>query len=1740
MDLPTMNTLYKENKKKQSQRKNILFFLFFLYGFIQAQVYPVQVNHYYVPPYSPQLSDYALSTENKFTLRLLMQDIHVVNRKVKLKLYIEGSGFKAVSQDYVVGAPDIYLTGGVMQEFSSIDLRAYFEFQNLQGINSAQYSRPLNEGMYLFSWEVYDFLTNEKLSQKSTVPLYIVQNEPPLLNLPVNGENIQERTPQNLIFQWMPRHINAPNTRYLFQLRELWDNQIDPRAAFLSSPDYYTQETYGTTLLYTMANPSLIPGKTYAWRVQAVSSNGLSENHVFKNNGYSEIYYFTYSTGCEAPTFLLSEALSSQTVKLYWQGRPQHHKYHVQYRKKGNPRAEWFDVYTQNNQVQVSELEPGATYEFRVGGTCEPLTGLTQHYTYSGLQQFTLPEKKGSKDSSYNCGIQPEIKITNKNPLLNLAVNESFSAGDFTVKVKQISGQNGVYNGTGYITVPYFADTRIAVEFRGIQINTDYQLFSGVINTTYDPSWGGMSDVGTLTGEGRDGKKDIEVNFPVKEIIVQGDKILIIGENGETVEYPLGKDYQLVDSNGKVYTIDEKGNVTEGGILSEAGASNPKTTEGVDAKGSITQLTAQGIRVSFTQASDSRYAFDAVEKNDPEEVRKNYKKIDPNYYLPYKAVKNGNTDYLLANVVVEGPEINADSLIFRTQDGVAIKSEKISSGQYKLTLEGRFNNAEEEVQAVIKQKGKYQTAGAFILVHITDQEPARVVLVKLDKKAQLPASQELEKYLNQVYHPAGGIFTVGESLDLSEVVSLEGNTITTDKSGALAQYTEQQQQINQKVKELPEFDPSTYYLLITEKSASSGEIGFMPLGRQFGYVFKNSNLRTYAHELGHGVYSLKHPQEVPQGKTDLLMDYGQGTKLSRQDWAAIQNPQLHIGWFDDKNEGEDRGNDGIDLLGNIITKVVFNKPGFELVGLMGNDIKYLRTGYEEYDINSKELIASYDAKIVNNKVVYVDSRNNIMPYEVVTSPSGDALILKLVNDDCAFGKATIKNWNKSDFTSSDEVSNAVANILEKQKPEWKYQSIYNYESRCNQVEFEKIFLVTNDFKLPGGIKTVLTEVEWEEQTKEIVNKINQSLAQQSDTYSYDENKTNYKFIIGSENLPLTKEEMIKFEHKFSYLSEYAKEKGNPLEIYVVAQEIGVLLSPNLWQQFSKEVYERSKLNGRNVVLITVPFYSTYQEGAIIDKSAYYMFPGYYNGYGFVAADKISRVKVTNRNTTTYDIRYVGVTSGDLNNFISDVYKQTYKPTKIHMGLLYADGSISHEIKEYTEYQSGLDFCKKIVLLKKAEYEKVKMLNDAYDGLETAYEESELEWVDFKVKYLLNLLIERDRIIKESKESDDNWEEVENIQVFKEKYIDQDADNYIKYYAFKNIRALENIKIAVGAQGQIFDINHVYKADFYKKSFDPIVYNTLDILGTVLTVVGGDVVTDGIGLAYSVYRKDVFNMAIYSSAIIIQGVSSGELRLISKIGSVPKLLNISFKGEKYILKDGSIILKDEEGITTLAQFFGISPDKLTKTEVDNFIKAFQNKEIKENYLQKILKETTEEGRVKLFKKAIGISPEATQVIEKLAESVARSVEARVRNKEIAEEIVVKAMYIDDKLGNNKMLTMIGELMDNPKFKNPEDLLGNLNSFFINSEKNSLQLNSLAAPNLYKEYEEAKYLLDLGHEAFIPIKWDKLTEELANFINMDKTGKRLQYFKNAEKSGKLDQAIKAFQIYKKNKITPTLCP
>ncbi len=169
---------------------------------------------------------------------------------------------------------------------------------------------------------MYDYFTNQKISNTSCFPVFLILNDPPQLYLPQRGEQIVYNPQMGINFSWTPRHANAGAVRYEFELRELWDTQIDPQAAFLASPPLF-QTTAPTTMYnYNIANIALLPDKTYGWSVRAISTNGISENSVFRNNGYSEIYYFKLTQNCDAPIYAMSEAISKSTVKITWQGKP--------------------------------------------------------------------------------------------------------------------------------------------------------------------------------------------------------------------------------------------------------------------------------------------------------------------------------------------------------------------------------------------------------------------------------------------------------------------------------------------------------------------------------------------------------------------------------------------------------------------------------------------------------------------------------------------------------------------------------------------------------------------------------------------------------------------------------------------------------------------------------------------------------------------------------------------------------------------------------------------------------------------------------------------------------------------------------------------------------------------------------------------------------------------------------------------------------------------------------------------------------------------------------------------------------------------------------------------------------------------------------------------------------------------------------------------------------------------------
>ena len=452
-----------------------------------AQTYPVQVVPMLTPPYSSKIADYANPMANRVQLQLITTDLSVQNRPVQLYVEIKGNGLTAASAPVLSGVSPLRISGGEILRLTNAELASYFQLRNLQGITSQQYTSALPDGMYSFCFRVKDVISGRWLSQSHCAIAYLMLNDPPILNIPSDNEQVAVTDFQNIIFSWTPRQINATNVTYSFELREILDPTLNPRFAFEVSRRILKEDDLRmTTFVYDVSKPNLIPGRRYAWRVRAISTGGLAENSVFKNNGYSEVHSFVYAVNCSKPLFLLSQQQGKNRTKLLWQGHTLHQKYHIQYRKKGVANAQWFEASTRNTQTLITDLEAGE-YEFRVGATCETERyGINPSYVYSDIQTFEIEKTQNTTESAYNCGIVPKIAITNQKPLGSLVTNEVFVAGDFSVTILEVSGNNGIFSGEGYVKVPYLQDTKIKVVFNGIKLNTDRQLIDGKLVTTYD------------------------------------------------------------------------------------------------------------------------------------------------------------------------------------------------------------------------------------------------------------------------------------------------------------------------------------------------------------------------------------------------------------------------------------------------------------------------------------------------------------------------------------------------------------------------------------------------------------------------------------------------------------------------------------------------------------------------------------------------------------------------------------------------------------------------------------------------------------------------------------------------------------------------------------------------------------------------------------------------------------------------------------------------------------------------------------------------------------------------------------------------------------------------------------------------------------------------------------------------------------------------------------------------------
>ncbi len=470
--------------------KKLLCLLTFMVFLLPAKaIDPVTVTVNLPPPYTPFLNEYASADLGKLQVILTVNDSRMQNYPVKIQMVMERMHEGIVMQTSTYAATPIILLNGQTTEFlSGLDLSTYFIPQNLvfSGIDRSQYIQTgrIPDGMYRMGFRVVDSRrTDVVLSNTAfSAPGWFLLNEPPLLNAPRNNmvERIME--PQNVKLEWFPRHLGSMNSAFAVQYQiEVFPMRIpnmDPNHVVMGTqPLFY--DIVNTNFYYLSYYSLLLePGVQYAWRVRAISDNELT---LFQNNGYSEVFTFTYGSPCPVPENSSVTLWGAEAVDIDWDSDFRHSKYELRFRVKDQPNAVWNSKETFTNNTRVEALlTAGMSYEYQVKAVCNQVAS-----DYSAIQDFKLPDEPLKE---FVCGdSDDDPTITNRNPKASLQPNDIIHSGQFPIKLIEVSGTNGTFSGVARMKIPFLKNIQVVVEFNDVKVNELNQVYAGEFKSIYNP-----------------------------------------------------------------------------------------------------------------------------------------------------------------------------------------------------------------------------------------------------------------------------------------------------------------------------------------------------------------------------------------------------------------------------------------------------------------------------------------------------------------------------------------------------------------------------------------------------------------------------------------------------------------------------------------------------------------------------------------------------------------------------------------------------------------------------------------------------------------------------------------------------------------------------------------------------------------------------------------------------------------------------------------------------------------------------------------------------------------------------------------------------------------------------------------------------------------------------------------------------------------------------------------------------
>lgn len=975
-------------KQKIKYHLSITILSLFLSLHVNAQVYPVQINTQLIPPYSLSLSDYVSSGTSRVGLNMLLTDINEPEYYVRLELFIEGDGITIKTNPAYNPGP-IILTGGVPEYFTSSDLEGYFDPRNLDfsGYSKSDYlsTGRLPEGVYRFYFRAYDYNKGVRVSNGAPVTAWLLLNDPPIINLPFPDHKVEHIDPQNIVFQWMPRHTGSPNsaftTEYEFTLVEIWPEGRDPNNAMQTSIPIFQETTTSTSLVYGLSEPFLEPGRQYAYRIRAYD---IEERDMFKNNGCSEVRMFTFGDECKPVNNV--EAISERYDKaeISWQPAFNQTAFNVRYRKANDPDAEWFEEDTYMDYVRLSDLQELTEYEYQVMGYCG-----TYESDYSDLKTFTTP---APEVSSFECGGSDDgSSISNHDPLPALYVGNYIWSGNFMFKIKEATGSNGTFSGTAYAMVPYLSFVKLAAEFKNIKVNTDNQVYEGEITSVYNPDspfiigiGGGDDDDGSGDGSGGGSTDDTEISdstftTDIDSVYIDGDDIIIITEDGTDTIHTT-EDIIITDEDGDTWVVEDGVVVTGGGGTGPGGGGSGDGGDIDEIEETEEQEKKVNI-VMFKKYLGQNNGFDPYDEKIKAAYSPPFEFGGEEYYASWKAIKEGGFDHVTAAFELEDTAYNPDDVKFKMATGTSLSAESIPGSENKsVYLFGQVDETEDEIIAYVTETDTAENEldreiGKLRVVSYRE-EAYEMKLVPVNMDMNEVNLSGLAQKINDIYSQSVVKWNI--TLDTKFSINTEdwdkdeNGVVDDSESGLFSNYTKEMNRIIGAYKDERDADKNTYYVfLLGDLKPQSGNLaGYMPFKQQFGLIFipvtgkdETQLARIVSHEIGHGAFRLYHTFSSEgkyirsQATTNNLMDYNNGTHLNKYQWDFIHDPESMIAWMQDDEESA--------LISNEVVKGYWKKVDPPQLYEARNALKYHKIFIpnDDYIRNTHTLIELVDGSM---------------------------------------------------------------------------------------------------------------------------------------------------------------------------------------------------------------------------------------------------------------------------------------------------------------------------------------------------------------------------------------------------------------------------------------------------------------------------------------------------------------------------------------------------------------------------------------------------------------------------------------------------------------------------------------------------------------------------------------------------------------------------------------------------------